>query len=194
MAYVSPKEASKHYQVTNETLRLWANQGLVDYIKTEKGHRRYKLRNLEEGKNIIYGRVSSRKQEGDLKRQVNSVKSIYPDYEVITDIGSGLNFKRPKFKWILEQVLEGNINEVVVSSADRFSRYGTNEFFCWLFSRFGATLTILSDSRNKSSSEELADDLLAIITVFTARYHGSRKYNNKKNSLLPDSDSEEDDG
>jgi len=190
MAYVSPKEASKSYQVTEETLRDWSNKGLVDFIKTKGGHRRYKV-DIEEGKRIIYARVSSRKQENDLKRQISYLKSRYPDYEVMLDIGSGLNFKRPKFKWILEQVFEGNIEEVVVSTADRFARYGTEEFFRWIFNKFGANITICRNTKSKSSNEELADDLLAIITVFTAKYHGRRNYSNSENSLLPDSESEE---
>ncbi len=192
MAYVSPKEASQYYQVTEETLRDWSNKGSIDYIKTKGGHRRYLIKR-DDGKRIIYARVSSKKQEGDLKRQIAYIKKRFPDYEVVSDIGSGLNFKRPKFKWILEQVFEGNIEEVVVSTADRFARYGTEEFFRWIFSKFGASLTICRDTKSKSGNEELADDLLAIITVFTARYHGQRSYSNKKNSLLPDSESEEDD-
>ena len=190
MAYVSPKEASKFYQVTEETLRDWSRKGQIDFIKTKGGHRRYQIEH-DDGRRIIYARVSSKKQEGDLKRQIAYVKKRYPDHEVVSDIGSGLNFKRPKFKWILEQVLEGNIEEVVVSTADRFARYGTEEFFRWIFNKFGATLTICRSTKSKSSNEELADDLLAIITVFTAKYHGQRSYSNSENSLLPDSDSEE---
>jgi len=192
MSYVSPKEASNHYQVTEETLRDWSKKGQIEFIRTKGGHRRYKIERLE-GKKIIYARVSSRKQEGDLRRQINFAKKSYPSYEVMSDIGSGLNFRRPKFKWILEQVFEGNIEEVVVTTADRFARYGTEEFFRWMFSKFGTELTILRNTKSKSSSEELAEDLLSIITVFTARYHGQRKYNNTENSLLPDESSEEDD-
>ena len=192
MSYVSPAEASEFYQVTEETLRDWSKKGSIDFIKTKGGHRRYKI-DTNDGKRIIYARVSSKKQEGDLKRQITYLKKRYPDYEVVSDIGSGLNFKRPKFKWILEQVFEGNVEEVVVSTADRFARYGTEEFFRWIFSKFGATLTICRNTKSKSSNEELADDLLAIITVFTAKYHGQRSYSNAKNSLLPDEDSESDD-
>ena len=192
MSFVSPSEASKFYQVTEETLRDWSKKNLIDFIKTKGGHRRYKI-DTDDGKRIIYARVSSKKQEGDLKRQITYLQKTYPDYEVFSDIGSGLNFKRPKFKWILEQVFEGNVDEVVVSTADRFSRYGTEEFFRWIFSKFGATLTICRNTKSKSSNEELADDLLAIITVFTAKYHGQRSYSNAENSLLPDSESESDD-
>jgi len=179
MSYVSPGEACRHYQVCSETLRDWADKGRIEYFKTTGGHHRYKIPDRGEGDTrarYVYARVSSRKQEGDLQRQIEFLRKRYSNYEVISDIGSGLNFKRQGFRKILEQLFEGNISEVVVSSSDRFSRFGTNDFFVWLFEHFGSKLTILQNRKHADSNEELAGDLLEIITVFTARYHGRRKY------------------
>ncbi len=188
MSYVSATEAGKYYSVHPETLREWAKNGRIEFRKTPGGHRRYKIFTEETDKrNYIYARVSSKKQESDLQRQVKYLIKKYPNYEVITDIGSGLNFKRKGFRRILEQLYQRNIGEVVISTEDRFSRLGANELFEWMFKYFGGKLTVLNQRASKSSNEELAEELLEVVTVFTARYHGRRSYsNNKKDKNLPE--------
>jgi excisionase family DNA binding protein len=179
MNYLTPREASFLYNVSQETLRDWANTGKIEWCKTEGGHRRYKR--IEQTTfpkvrySVIYARVSSKKQEGDLQRQIEFIKQKCPNHKVIQDIGSGINSKRQGFRWILDQLFRRNIKEVVVSSADRFSRLGS-DLFKWIFEKFDAKLIVLADEQAKTSNEELSEELLEIITVFTARYHGSRKY------------------
>lgn len=181
--YVTPKKAVEFYGVSDNTLRYWSNEGRIKYITTQGGHRRYLLEQpgqpIQEPtrQNIIYARVSSKKQESDLSNQVEYLKSKYPGYTVITDIGSGINYKRPGFKRILEGLFQGNIREVVVSHRDRFTRFGY-ELFEWIFSEHNSQL--ISDSTStESEQDELSEDIMAIITVFAARYHGKRKYNKR---------------
>jgi predicted site-specific integrase-resolvase len=178
MNHVSARNAADYYKVHPETLREWANKGNIEYFKTTGGHRRYRIPDIRPNLQLkyIYARVSSRKQEGDLQRQVNYLRKKYPTYEIITDVGSGLNFKRQGFRKILEQLFKRNISEVIVSSPDRFSRFGTREFFIWLFQQFDGQLTILDNRKYADPNEELSEDILEIITVFAARYHGRRKY------------------
>ena len=106
--FVSPKEASKYYNVSKETLRLKAISGEIEYISTPGGHHRYKIIPIDVSKctrkKIIYARVSSQKQKKDLEKQIKFIKSKYPDYKVIKDIGSGFNFERRGFITLLEQV------------------------------------------------------------------------------------------
>ena len=104
--FVSSAKAQQYYKVAEQTLRDWANNNKINYITTTGGHRRYYIpsERKEHRKKIIYARVSSKKQENDLERQVKYLKKRYPDYEVIKDIGSGINYKRPGFRRILEQV------------------------------------------------------------------------------------------
>lgn len=176
MNHVSPSEASKILGVSKQTLRRWENEGKIDCIRTEGGHRRYHIEKIQEERklSVVYARVSSRKQKSDLQRQIEFLQSEYPEYEVISDIGSGLNYKRPGFRRILVELFQGNIKEVVVAYKDRFTRVSF-DFFEWLFDHFGASLVVLEDI-DLSPQEEMAEDLLAIVTVFTARYHGARKY------------------
>ena len=188
--FVTSREAQEIYKVKEQTLRDWANANKINYITTTGGHRRYcVVKPQEHKKNIIYARVSSKKQENDLSRQISYLQKRYPDYELVKDIGSGINHKRPGFRRILEQVFKKSIGEVVVTSGDRFSRFG-KELFEWIFEQFGAKLTIVDRNRYKTSQEELAEDLMEIITVFSARYYGRRKYTNKKTEVLPEQGAE----
>ncbi|MBT5423922.1 IS607 family transposase [archaeon] len=184
MSYVTQKKAEKYYNVTSKTLHRWDEKGKIKTKRTEGGHRRYFIKEeKDDGKiSIIYTRVSSKKQKSDLQRQTKFLKNKYESYKVISDIGSGINFSRKGFNSILDELFKRNIKEVVVTRKDRFVRFGYS-FFKDLFNRFGAKLTVITDKKNKTSEEELSEDLLSIITVFTARYYGKRRYNiNKKNT------------
>ena len=134
---------------------------------------------------IVYARVSSKKQSGDLERQVRYLKRLYPGHRIVTDIGSGINYKRKGFKAILEGLFQNKIKQVVVAHKDRFSRFGF-DLFTWMFSQFGAELKTLEVTKHTERSEELAQDLMEIITVFSARYYGQRKYSmHQKVKVLP---------
>ena len=174
----TPKELSKLLGVTNECLRIWSNEGKIKFTVTEGGHRRYiyKVVEKDERKSIIYARVSSSKQKNDLQRQVDYLQESFPDYEVVTDIGSGLNFKRKGLLRILESLFAGNIKEVVVAHKDRLCRFGF-DLFEFMFLKHRAILTVFENEGIKAPINEFAEDVLSIVTVFTARYYGSRKYN-----------------
>lgn len=130
-------------------------------------------------KGVIYGRVSSCKQKEDLERQVNYLKELYPEYEVIKDIASGLNFERKGLNKLLEECTQGNISTVVVTHKDRLARYGCELIF-WIFEKFNVEVIIHDSDPGIEGQEELSDDIISIITVFTARYYGSRSAQNKR--------------
>lgn len=177
--YVTPKEAQKYYKVSRDTLRRWADKEKISFKITEGGHRRYAIEEKKETrKKIIYARVSSKKQERDLQRQIRVLKNKYPSYRIIKDIGSGINYKRKGFKTLLELILSNDVEEIVVYSKDRLSRFSMPliEDIC---QHYNTKITIVSnESNNKSEQEEFAEDIISIITVFTARVYGRRKYKN----------------
>ena len=176
MPYVSSSEACKFFGVTAQTLRRWDRKNKIQVKITEGGHRRYLItKKSPTRKKIIYARVSSKKQSADLKRQVKYLQSKYPDYQLITDIGSGINFKRKGLKTVLDYLFKEDLQELVVATSDRLTRFGI-ELFEDLFFRFNAQLTVIDNESDKTQQQELAEDLLSIVTVFTARYHGSRNY------------------
>jgi len=186
-----PQELSKYFGVTQQTLTQWEKEGKIKATRTPGGHRRYIYVNIksstkdESKEKYIYARVSSHKQTTDLQRQVDALQKTYPDYEVIQDIGSGINFKRRGLVSLLDKVLGGQVSHIVVAHRDRLTRFGF-DMFLYLFQRFNVTLQVMSDDDIKEPATELAKDLLSIITVFTARYHGSRSYKTlSQNKVLP---------
>jgi putative resolvase len=179
-----PNELSGILGVSNETLRHWFAEGKIEGVVSKGGHHRYKCPDIsrefkEEKKPYIYARVSSRKQRFDLERQIASLQQTYPKYDVIQDIGSGLNFKRPGLQRLLGLIFGGYVSSIVVAHKDRLCRFGF-ELFESICQYKGVVLHVHGNQGFPEPSRELADDLMSIITVFTARYYGSRKY-----SILP---------
>jgi predicted site-specific integrase-resolvase len=190
MSWVKAKQAKEYYSITSPTLRHWAKIKKIGSQQLPSGRYKYWIEDYQKKGNksktgkhtIIYARVSSSKQSQDLKRQEKYLKTKYPTAELKSDIGSGLNYKRTGFRAILQSLFKGNIKEVVVAHKDRFTRFGF-EFFEWLFNQFGAVITSLENEEyTEGTGDDLTDDLMSVITVFTARYYGSRKYKETKNN------------
>jgi putative resolvase len=190
---VKAQEAAEYYNISTSNLRKWAREGRIEIDTTPGGHYNYIIpitrtdepeQPTKEGwtENIIYSRVSSRKQVDELKRQTKSLKQKYPEYTVVEDIGSGINYKRKGFQDILEQLFKGNVKKVVVAHADRFSRFGF-DFFQWLFEKFGALLESIETS-TENSGEDIVSDIMEIFTVFTTRYYEKRKYGHTEDKDL----------
>jgi predicted site-specific integrase-resolvase len=174
---LSPKEMSTKFGVSTNTLSRWAKIGKIQSIKTSGGHNRYIEQQCKAPakKKFIYARVSSVKQSEDLQRQIAFLQASHPHHEIIKDIGSGLNFKRRGLGSILDAAFAGNVSEIVVAHRDRLCRFGF-DLLKQIFAKLEVSITVLSDQSVQEPTSELADDLLSIITVFTARYYGSRKY------------------
>ena len=173
-----------------QTLRTWARDGCIDYIRTEGNQRRYDvdsyLGQSSPAQTVCYCRVSSKKQSADLDRQVAFMRERYPDAEIVRDVRlSGLNFKRKGLLAILERLHQGDKLRVVVAYRDRLARFGT-ELIETLLERNGGELVVLNQ-RDLSPEEELTTDLLAILTVFGARVNGLRRYHKeiKEDTTLP---------
>ena len=109
--FYKPKELAAYLGVTQGTLTQWEKEGKIQATKTVGGHRRYIYvdtnppNNNESKKKYIYARVSSIRQKEDLQRQITALQEAYPEYEVIQDIGSGINFKRRGLITLLDNVL-----------------------------------------------------------------------------------------
>ena len=131
MKYYSAKRASEILGYNPNYLRELAKQGKIACIRTAGGHRRYDVEAFIKTKSqsdafatVCYCRVSSTKQKDDLERQVNLMRSIYPDAEIIRDIGSGLNEKRRGYRTLLDRLLAGDKLQLVIAHRDRLCRFG----------------------------------------------------------------------
>lgn len=198
MSWASIKEASSHYNVSIPTLRRWADDRIVPSRRTPTGNRQFKIQEINEDELgcendrtiYIYVRVSSYKQRDDMERQKTFLSTQFPSHIIISDIGSGLNFKRSGFISLLEQIQTKSVGQIVVASRDRLCRFGFElvEILC---QQHGSEILVL-EHNDKSPEGELAADLLDIIQVFCCRRNGKRRYTNKmsQNKITPQTSSE----
>ena len=189
--FVTTRVAKKRLGVSEEALRNWADDGSVHSIRTPGGQRLYAITKFiqdrghssaegqkEEGQKICYCRVSSQGQKDDLERQVQYMQERYPEHRIVTDIGSGINFKRKGFRTILGLANRGAVTEVVVAYRDRMCRFAF-ELVEWILHQNGVKFVVLNQKLDSSGNSELAEDLLSIINVFNCRVNGKRKYRKK---------------
>lgn len=125
---------------------------------------------------ICYCRVSSSKQKEDLKRQIESMKLKYPDYEIISDVGSGLNLNREGLKKITDWGIKGEIDIVVVAYKDRFARFGYELIERIITEYSNGKIIIENKAEEETPMEELTKDIVAIMNIFVAKMNGLRKY------------------
>jgi predicted site-specific integrase-resolvase len=156
----------------------------IKCIRTKGNHRRFfgssimsfkqTERTVSNKRKICYCRVSTSSQKEDLNRQIEFFKTRFPEYEIIKDLGSGLNFKRKGFKTILDEAINGNIGEVVmVTHKDRLRRFGF-ELIEGIISEYSNGKIVVLNKKETSTNEELINDLISIITVFSSRMYGLR--------------------
>lgn len=125
-----------------------------------------------------YARVSSHDQKEDLERQ-KIVLSHYAD-DVISDLGSGINFKKKGLISLIDKIISGEISDIVLTHKDRLLRFGF-ELIHRICHTFNVTIRILNDTPPASFEQELSQDIVTLMTVFSARYYGKRSHKNKKN-------------
>lgn len=177
---VPSRKACETLGISANTIRKWADEGKISYIRTAAGQRRYDvagfLRDHAVGgkRRVVYVRVSSRAQRDDLESQTRALKARFPSHEVVEDVGSGLNFKRKWFRALLDDIVRGGVEEIVVAHRDRLCRFGF-ELFEAVASFHNCRIVVLDDAR-LSPSDELVRDLVSIVHVFSCRLYGLRKY------------------
>ena len=185
--FVKLSEAAKTFGVSTRTIYRWRDSNQIVWKQTPSGQFIYKVTNsktiTESRKNIIYVRVSSSKQADDLERQKTFMQQQFPSYEVITDIGSGLNFKRRGLQCLLRLVMSNSVKEIVVSSKDRLCRFGY-ELLEWIFNRHNTKLVVL-ESTSITKDQQFVNDILSIIQIYSCKWNGSRRYSfkDKKNKI-----------
>ncbi|WP_218143255.1 IS607 family transposase [Sporolactobacillus nakayamae] len=177
--------------VTVTTLQRWDRSGKLVANRTPTNRRYYTEEQLNEylgikknnpRKNVAYARVSNFGQKDDLKNQIEFLrnyvngKGVILD-DVITDIGSGLNYKRKKWNLLIDDIMNNKIDKIYVTYKDRFVRFGF-DWFERLADRFNTEIVVLNNP-DLSPLEELTEDLISIIHVFSCRIYGLRKYKKK---------------
>lgn len=195
---ISIGQAAKLLGVHVQTLRNWERTGKLkpDSI-SPGGTRRYnqdkilqitgkELPEIEKDERITiaYTRVSSHDQKADLQRQAQVLELYCAEhgykYELITDLGSGMNYYKKGLTTLIHKILENNVRRLILTHKDRLLRFGAELIFSICEAK-GVEVVILNKGEEKASFEEdLAKDVLEIITVFSARLYGSRSRKNKR--------------
>ena len=184
-----PKEFAKLLNVSVKTLQRWDREKTLIANRTLTNRRYYTYdqylqfkgigKDADFRKIVIYTRVSARNQSDNLEKQVDflqtyaNAKGLIAD-EIIRDYGSGLNYNRKKWNQLLVEVMENKIKMILVSHKDRFVRFGFDWFekFC---NKFNVEIVVVKNEK-LSPHEELVQDLVSILHVFSCRLYGLRKY------------------
>lgn len=180
--------------ISMSTLRRWDKEDKLNpAFVSDGGTRYYSEEQLSEllGKprvqvkekiTIGYCRVRSYKQKDDLERQVNHVKTYMIargyQFEIFTDIGSGINYNNENLNKIIDMVTNNQVDKIVVLYKDRLVRFGF-ELIENICKKYGVQIEII-DNTEKTEDQELVEDLIQIVTVFSARLQGRRAHKAKK--------------
>lgn len=191
MKYYSIAEVSKLLNVTAQTLRNWDKSGkLKPHHTTNSGYRYYSQEQLNKilgikdtGRKVIgYCRVSSHKQKDDLDRQVENMRTYLlaqgKPFEIITDIGSGINYKKKGLREIIKLITQNEVDKIVVLYKDRLLRFGY-EIIEYIATLYNCDIEVI-DNTEKTEQQELVEDMIQIITVFSCKLQGKKANQAKK--------------
>lgn len=191
--YYAVGETAQKIGVTTQTLRDWDKTGkLKPHHVAESGFRYYsqeqinqiigKRGGIVEKKVIGYCRVNSPKQKDDLERQIDNVKTYLiaqgQPFEIISDIGSGINYNKKGLQELIQLITTNQVSKVVVLYKDRLLRFGY-ELIEYIASLYDCEIEII-DNTEKTEQQELVEDLVQIITVFSCRLQGKRAKNTRE--------------
>lgn len=190
--FVTIAKAAALLGVSTTTLRRWEASGKLTPTRTVGNQRRYSLQALDPSfadsmesprKTYAYARVSSHDQKEDLIRQAQVLELHCAaqgwTFEVITDLGSGINYHKKGLKKLLADIIAGRVERLVIAHKDRLLRFGAELIFAICECK-DVEVVIVNKGQETTFEEDLTKDVLEIITVFSARLYGSRSHKNKK--------------
>lgn len=184
--------AANELGISRDTLRRWEAAGKISVERTPSGHRRYDLSQLRglildktapDRVTLAYARVSQQNQRKDLKKQINALETYCMErgwrFEVIQDLGSGVNYRKSGLRKLIQRICDGDVGRLVMTNRDRLLRFGADLVFA-LCENFGTEVIILNAASIEDLEDDIAEDILEIITVFSARLYGTRNDRNQK--------------
>ena len=200
--FVKPKQAEQIFGVHRRTLKKWADEGHIKSLRPGgSGQTLFDVSTVVEKNDgagsssratvaerdvgeteridVVYARVSTRKQTGDLERQLAALRDAHPSAAVLSDVASGLNFKRKGLRALFKLAFEGKLRRVHVAHKDRLCRFAF-DLVEHVLAEHGATIVVDANASPVSEEQELAEDVLSIVTVFGARLHGKRSGQGRK--------------
>lgn len=193
--FYSTGAAAKALGVHPDTLRRWEVSGKLVPERTPGGRRRYSHEQVAtfnplginrpalERPTVAYARVSSHDQRKDLERQIQVLEMYCAaqgwSHRVISDLGSGMNYRKRGLRQLLDEILDDKVGRLVITHKDRLLRFGAELVFAICEAK-NVEVVIINQGDERSFEEELASDVLEIVTVFSARLYGARSHKNRK--------------
>jgi len=190
--HYKPKEFAELLNISIITLQRWDNDGKLKAFRTTTNRRYYTYeqyleytgihKETDSRKIVIYTRVSTSNQKDDLKNQVEflrqyaNAKGIIVD-EVIEDYGSGLNYNRKKWNRLIDSCMTNEISTIIITHKDRLIRFWYDWFESFL-AKFNVKIIVVNNE-SLSPQEELVQDIISILHIFSCRIYGLRKYKKK---------------
>ena len=179
--WITSIESQKRYNISPQLFYLWRTTGKLQTKELVKNHHLVWVED-EPSNNprvvAVYGRVSTSKQKQDLSNQIDVLKKYVisngSNPKVFSDIGSGMNEKRPGLISLMNEIVQNKISKVVISHKDRLTRFGFG-YLETIFKMYNTEIEIINLEDDKSFQEELTEDLIAIIHHFGMKFYGKRK-------------------
>jgi len=189
-----PKEVCQRLGISYSTLSRWVREGRIRAIRTAGGKFRVpesEVRRIAEGlpvsketRAVIYARVSSSDQKGDLERQVQYLTEYcaskgYRVIDVLSDVASGLKTDRRGLLKLFDYAVNKQVDVVIVTYRDRLTRFGF-EYLEYLFRQYGVRVEVVFGEEPKDSHQELVEDLIEIVTSFAGKLYGMRSHRKRR--------------
>ena len=179
--WLSSIEYQKRYNISPQLFYLWRTTGKLQTKELVKNHHLVWVEDEPSNNHrvvAVYGRVSTSKQKQDLSNQIDVLKKYVisngSNPKVFSDIGSGMNEKRPGLISLMNEIAQNKISKVVISHKDRLTRFGFG-YLETIFKMYNTEIEIINLEDDKSFQEELTEDLIAIIHHFSMKFYGKRK-------------------
>lgn len=181
------KDVLRILGITRPTLTKYVKNGTIGVTELPNGRYDYneedvyKFLNKDcKRKTVIYARVSTKKQKKDLENQIEMLKQFcfmngYNLSGIYSDIASGISFEnRDDFFTLLDEIIAGKIDKVVITHKDRLSRVGF-ELFKHLFLRFNTQIVVMSEVGNsKLDSEEIFEEIISLLHCYSMKLYSKR--------------------
>lgn len=188
--FITISEAAKFLGVSSQTLRRWEKKGKgLPCQRTNGKQRRYDISQFQSRKpaqnqlTLAYARVSSHDQKEDLQRQEKMLEMFCTsngwNFDILSDLGSGMNYHKKGLKKLIQKILNQEITRLVLTHKDRLLRFGAELIFS-ICEEKNIEVILINQGQESSFEEDLAKDVLEIITVFSVRLYGARSRKNKK--------------
>ena len=190
------KEVLTILRVTRPTLTKYVKEGLIKVNKLPNGLYDYDANSVYafinkdiNRKTCIYARVSTNKQKNDLNNQIELLKQFcfkngYVISNIYSDIASGINFeKRIDFFKMLDDIIAGKVERVVITYKDRLSRVGF-ELFTYLFKHYGCEIIVISEiGSEKLDSEDIFEEIISLLHCYSMKLYSKRRIDKLKTVL-----------